>query len=251
MNEGCFQINESGVNVRCRAYIAGGADAAVIYCHGFGGHKDNRAAKRFADRVIAKNKGVAVITFDLPCHGDDVRKLLSLDDCDKYIAAVIAGVKKRLDPKKLYGYSTSFGGYLFLKYIRDRGMPFGKVALRCPAVDMYGTLMRLIPEGDRARLEKGKPIEVGFDRFVKFDKRFTGSLLANPVTDADFTPYAKDMLVVGADRDEIVDPETVAALALKNGTAFTVIHGADHRFTDPEHMDAAIKEIAGFFGLKA
>ncbi len=69
-------------NVRCKVYTPddGKIENMVIFGHGFAGHKDNKAAERLADKLISKNKGFALITFDLPCHGDDVKKKLYLED---------------------------------------------------------------------------------------------------------------------------------------------------------------------------
>ena len=69
--------------VRCKIYCNNLKDVekAVIFGHGFGGHKDNKAAERFAMRVLKKNQNVAVITFNWPGHGDDTHSKLTLEKC--------------------------------------------------------------------------------------------------------------------------------------------------------------------------
>ena len=91
-----FDINENGHSIRCKLYAGDIKDIrfAVVFCHGFGGHKDNSAAARFAEWMINKKKGASLITFDLPCHGDDVKKKLILSDCSEYISLVIKNVKE-------------------------------------------------------------------------------------------------------------------------------------------------------------
>ena len=70
-----FQINKKGHNIRCKLYYRDlhNVSRVVIFGHGFGGHKDNNAAEKFAERLLSKYKGAAMVTFDWPCHGDDVK----------------------------------------------------------------------------------------------------------------------------------------------------------------------------------
>ena len=78
-----FYINESGASIHCKLYCNDmkSVKQIVLYGHGFGGHKDNKAAEKFAKKATAKFKDFGVVTFNLPCHGDDVRKTLILNDC--------------------------------------------------------------------------------------------------------------------------------------------------------------------------
>ena len=64
-----FNINDAGASIRCKLYAADHKDIQklILFGHGFGGHKDNRAAERFAKHVLDKNRGVAVMTFN--CNG--------------------------------------------------------------------------------------------------------------------------------------------------------------------------------------
>ena len=80
--EKLFDINESGYSVRCKLYCSsvGAVKRVVIFGHGFGGHKDNKAAEKFAGKIISKHKDFGVVTFNWPCHGDDARKNLLLSE---------------------------------------------------------------------------------------------------------------------------------------------------------------------------
>ena len=121
MTDKLFDINEGGYSIRCKLYCSnpGAVKRAVIFGHGFGGHKDNHAAETFAERVVTKRKGTAVIAFDWPCHGGDARKNLLIEDCDTYLTTVLGYARKRFDTDELYAYGTSFGGYLMLKYLSE------------------------------------------------------------------------------------------------------------------------------------
>ena len=248
-----FNVNAEGCSICCKLYADDPAVIrTVVLCgHGFGGNRDNRSAERFAERLISKNKGVAVIAFDWPCHGSDVRKTLRLEDCSEYLRLMIGFIRATYAPERLFAYATSFGGYLFLRYISEEGSPFDAVALRCPAVKMYETMTStMIGEDDLARIEKGKPVTAGFDRKIKIDAGFMEQLKREDITGRDFTPFADEMLIIQGSADELVAPEPVERFADDNCIICEIVEGADHVFHDPVKMDKAIAMIASFFDLK-
>ena len=248
-----FNINDAGASIRCKLYAADHKDIQklILFGHGFGGHKDNRAAERFAKHVLDKNCGVAVMTFNWPCHGDDVRKTLRLEDCDLYLHTILSWIGRTYPAAVPYAYATSFGGYLFLKYISDHGDPFQKTALRCPAVRLYDVLTSAImTEADRDRIRKGKPALIGFDRKVEIDDAFLKSVEDADLIRRDFLPYADDLLILHGTKDEIVSFDAVKEFAENNVIEFVPVENADHRFQAPEKMDLAIAKICAFFGLK-
>ena len=247
-----FEINEKGHNIRCKLYCQDPKtiDRVVIFGHGFGGHKDNGAAEKFAQRLISKQKKFAVITFNWPSHGDDVKKKLQLEDCTVYLELVIAYVLRKYQPRDIYSYATSFGGYLTLKYIFEHGNPFRKIALRCPAVNMYDVLTAAIMSSEeREALQKGKEIPVGFDRKILVGPQLLEDLKAADIRQWDFLEYAEDILIIHGSADEIVPYEAACAFADNNLIEFICAEGADHRFRDPAKMDLAIKRILEFFSL--
>lgn len=245
-----FEINSEGHNVRCKLYYGDLREIrrVVIFCHGFGGHKDNSAAEKFAERVLNKYKGVATVTFNWPCHGDDVKKKLSLSDCDAYLRLVITYVHQTLGVEDVYGYATSFGGYLTLKYLAEHGNPFRKIALRCPAVNMYEVLTRVIISRDELeKIEKGKECPVGFDRKIMVGTPFLHELQSNNIQKIDYLSYAEDILILHGALDEIVPPDVVKQFAEDNLIEWVLVNRADHRFKDSQRMEIAIKEILHFF----
>ena len=248
-----FNVNSNGCSISCKLYTddPSGVESVVLYGHGFSGHKDNRSAEKLAKRLISKNKGVALITFNWPCHGDDVRKTLRLEDCDTYLTEMLAHVASAYPGAALFGSATSFGGYLFLKYVSEHGNPFKKLALRSPAVGMYDLILNTVmTEEERKKLEKGKPALVGFDRKVKIDKFFIDSLKEADITQADFLDCSEDLLILHGTRDEVAPFEAARDFADRNLIEFEAVEGADHRFQDPAKMDVVLKRIPAFYGMK-
>lgn len=247
-----FDINDAGHSIRCKLYYNDerSLQEIILFGHGFCGHKDNKAAERFANRVTTKYKHTAVLCFNWPCHGDDVKKKLTLTDCDMYITLVLKYVQEHYGVKRVSVYATSFGGYLFLKYLRDHGNPFRKIALRCPAVKMYHTLTNhVISEEEMEKLEKGKEVQVGFDRKIKISKPFLTELKNEDISEFDYLDYAEDILLIHGTKDEVIPYEMVQEFSERNLIELIPIDKADHRFKDPQTMETAISEIVNFFTL--
>ena len=247
-----FTINEAPYSVRCLIYHNGGTTfrRVIIACHGFGGHKGNGASRRLAEYVLSRSKDAAVLCFDWPCHGEDARKKLMLGDCDAYLRMVTDYAGRALGAQELYLYATSFGGYLGLKYIAEHGSPFDRVALRCPAVNMYAVLTEnIMTEDNRALLDKGKDALVGFDRKIRITPDFLGELQSGDILGMDYLDSAESMLILHGTGDEIVPVDSVRAFAERNLIELIEIENADHRFVDLNKMTEAIKATAHFFGF--
>lgn len=247
-----FEINESGHNIRCKIYFQNLKDIRriVLFVHGFGGHKDNGAAEKFATRLITKYKDCAMITFDLPGHGNDVKKVFHLEDCMTYMRLVLEYIGQKYQADKIYSYATSFGSYLTLKHIIENGNPFKKIALRCPAVNIYDVMTTTIMSpSDYERLEKGKEVPVGFDRKVMVGMPLLEEMKANDIRQLDFIDYAEDILIIHGTEDEIVRFDVVQEFADNNIIEFLPVEGADHRFRNERKMEIAIKSILDFYDL--
>lgn len=247
-----FEINEAGHNVRCKLYCHDikNIRRLVLFTTGFGGHKDNSAAEKLANRLISKYKDCAMITFNWPGHGDDVKKGLHLADCNAYLELVIAHIRRKFQTDDICACATSFGGYMTLKYIFEQGNPFRKIVLRCPAVNMYDVLTAAIMTGgEYEKLQRKKEIPVGFDRKIMVGLPLLEDLKANDIQTWDYLDYAEDILILQGTADEIVPYEAVHAFAENNLIEFVPIQGADHRFRDEKKMEQTIKLTLDFFEL--
>ena len=249
-----FSINEKGFSVRCLMYCDNPVPGtSVVVCgHGFGGHKENAAVARFAKRLLKKNKAV-VLAFDWPCHGEDSRKKLILEECDLYLTLVLNWAQKRfgIDRRQLFAYATSFGGYLFLKYMAEHGNPFARSVFRCPAVDMAKALEESIMSPDQnVLLKSGKPVLAGFDRKISISLPFLKQLQEADLLQMDFSSMAESILIMHGTKDELIPFESTRHFAQKNGIEFLAVEHADHRFSDPLIMDLTIDQIVTSLGFR-
>ena len=188
------------------------------------------------------------MTFNLPCHGDDVKKKLALEDCMTYIELVVDYIRSELRAGEIYSYATSFGGYLVLKYISEHENPFVKIALRCPAVNMAEVLTNTIMKHDELdAIAKGKPVQVGFDRKIEVTRQFLAELEAADIQKLDYLDDAEDILILHGTKDEVVPFQAGRAFAENNLIEFIPIENADHRFQNPACMEQATKAILEFF----
>ena len=245
-----FSINEKGYSIRCKMYCndTRGIRDIVLCGHGFAGHKDNSAAQKFANKMLSKRKTTAVITYNWPCHGDDARKSLRLGECDFYLTSVLNYLRKRFNPEHLFGYATSFGGFLFLKYIAEHGSPFDRVALRCPAVRMNDALRNTImTEDEYASIMSGKPALVGFDRKIKIDSKFLDEVKKVDLFAFDFSASKDEILILHGTKDEVISFDDVKSFADKNSIEFIPSENADHRYKNTDIMDLAISQIIKYF----
>ena len=250
MNCKYFSVNKDGCSIRCKLFYTDlyFIDQVVLYAHGFGGNKENKAAERFASKALSKHKNVGVLAFDWPCHGEDGRKKIDLADCDKYLSLVIEHAKNAVGAHTLFAYATSFGGYLVLKFISEHMNPFCRIALRSAAVNMFDVMKDdLVSEKEWSVLEKGKDVLVGFDRKIRISKAFMDSLKEADITKRSFVDENSTILTIHGTKDEVVPIEPVRSFAMENHIRFISVENADHRFVDSKRMDEATNAVVQFF----
>lgn len=246
-----LDINQPGYSIKCKVFCDSFREVehVVVFAHGFGGHKDNKAAEKFAETALSKIKKLAILVFDWPCHGKDVRKKLTLEDCDTYLTMVLQYISEEMHVKDICAYGTSFGGYLIMKYLHDHGCnPFRRIALRCPAISM-GEIMyrRVMTDENRELLKKGKDVMAGFDRKVLVDQAFLDSLMEADIREWEYLDYADDILIIHGTKDEMVSFETSKSFAEDNVIEFIAIEDADHRFQDINKMKLAHSYMVEFY----
>jgi len=247
-----FDINESGHSIRCRLYCNEPRNfSKIIVCgHGFAGHKDNKATQIFAQTVLSKKKDVAVLAFDWPAHGEDVKKKLLLSDCNAYLGIITEYCKNQLGAKDLKGYANSFGAFVFLDYFAKNSNPFSKTALRSPAIPLYESLhTKIMTKENMEELKKGRATMVGFDRKTAITQEYIDEVKASDVRNNEYIDEFEKILIVHGTEDEIIDFDAVKKFADDNLIEFIPIEGGDHRFSRPAAMGNARKYIIEFLDL--
>ncbi len=253
MIEKKIQINDSGYSIRCRFFVSDTHkstrtfDNIVLVTHGYGSSKDTAGTTSFAEHLLAKYKSYAVLAFDWPCHGEDARKKLTVEECLSYLTMVVNYCKQTLEAKNIYIYSTSMGGYLTLRYLLEVGNPFKKIALRCPALPIYESMSGFISEADHGQLEKGKEILIGYDRKMKIDQGFLDSLRDFDVRQKEYFDFADDMMILHGTKDDTIPFVESLNFADNNVIPLIPIEGANHPFQNPQHMALAISHVVDFF----
>ena len=245
-----FDINEQGFSIRCKLYYNKDLHAVknvVLSLYGFGGNKDNNPTAKFAERLTTKYKGYGVICFDWPCHGQDARNKLILSECITYLELVIKYAKEELHAEAVYNYSVSFGSYITLKYIAEKGNPFNKIALRSTAVDLYSIMYDTMTEEDKAKLAKGKEVLHGYERKIKLNKEFLDDLKSSDIRQNEYYDYADDILMIHGTKDEMAPFAEAEKFAEENVIEMIPVEKADHPFSNPKYMDFAIQKIIEFF----
>lgn len=244
-----FEITENGKNIKCKMYYKNENEVkdVIISCHGFGGSKDNNFSKKLSEVLLSKFDDKCIITFDWPCHGDDVRKNLNLKDCNDYLSLIIKFVEEKYNTQNLYLNATSFGGYLSLKYIYENGNPFKKISLRCPAINMGKVLYyNVLKEQDRLTLEKGKSVYTGYEKLVKITPQFIDELYAKDISNIDFETYSNNIIIIHGVNDELVSFDTVKIFSEANNIPLYPINDCGHIFNDPAKAREAIDDISDY-----
>lgn len=242
-----FDVKDAGISVKCKLYYGEGHtfSRVVLACHGFGGNKDNAITQKLAETLLPVHKDTAVLAFDWPCHGEDVKQKLSLQDCTRYLETVVQYARHTLGAKALLASGNSFGGYLLLKHLYEKENPFEKILLRCPAVCMYQALMQGIVKSGQAESLKKKDALVGTDKKIRVCAAFVEELRNNDITTWDYTNHSDEVLILQGTKDELIPHDVVQAFADQNGLDMISVENADHRFRDPvktrEFIDYAMQ----------
>lgn len=245
-----FDINEDGHSIRCKEYYNKDLHSVthwVVATYGFGGNKDNKAVEKFAERITTKYRGYGVVCFDWPSHGKDARNHMVLSECLDYLDLVNRYVKEEMGAEKLYNYSASMGAYFTLLYLHRKGNPYEKIALRCPAIHFYETMLLQMTEEEKEKLAKKKETALGYERKITLTEDFLKDLKENDISSYEYFDDADRILILHGTKDSMVPYEESAAFADANVIEIIPVENADHPFSNPASMDFAIQKIITFF----
>ena len=139
----------------------------ILLClHGFAGDKESSVIAALMETL--DEKGIGVVTFDWPAHGesDASDEALTVESCLDDFNTVMSWLSKKWNIPVVC-FATSFGGYLATLYRNQNPQVFKNLILRSPALKMNEVFQSLISEEEFATLLQGKEIILGFDRKMR------------------------------------------------------------------------------------
>ena len=215
----------------------------VVGIHGFSGDKESSVLIELSKHL--NENSVALITFDLPCHGEnDNSKPLILQDCFDSIKNIFDFVKNNFKNIPISTFATSFGGYLLLNHLSKNEEKLNKVILRAPAIHMSNVLENVIlPFNKLSANSLNSPANLGFEKKLIINKQFLEDLKVNNL---EHLPKIKDFLyILQGKLDDIVDPKMNEKF-FKNyypkQHQFIWFENADHRFKKAGELEKIISE---------
>ena len=216
----------------------------LIAIHGFAGDANSSTIQELADKLRKDN--VLVVSFDLPCHGDDKNTMpLDLDLCYKYLDMVVSGVKKEYDLPISF-FATSFGGYLLLNYLKNTKYNFAnaKIILRAPAVYMDEILVqKILPEHNYQLkdLQNGV-VDLGYEKPLLVANKFLTQLEKDKITTIN-TNYFYN--IIQGKKDNIVDYKQNQKLFRRypKNYKFYYFPKADHRFKNEGELTKIVEIV--------
>lgn len=217
----------------------------ILLClHGFAGDKDSSVIAALMESL--DEKGIGVVTFDWPAHGesDAPDSALTVENCLDNLDTVVSWVFKNWDIP-VACFATSFGGYLATLYRNGNPQVFIDLILRSPALKMNEIFRGLITEEEFEKLLQGKEIIQGFNRKMKIGRGFYESLCRHDAY-SQTPPQPENILIIQGDADPVVNPEDTKTYARKNGINIVLFEGTDHVYKRPGEKERIIVEAEKF-----
>lgn len=214
----------------------------VIGVHGFSGDKESSVLLALSKELI--KKGVALLTFDLPCHGNnDNSKPLNLDTCINSIGEAIKYTKNTFSKLPISIFATSFGGYLSLAHLSKHSEKINKIILRAPAIYMSKVLEEnILPFNGFSADKIENPINLGYEQSLYIDKYFINDL--RKLNLEHLPPVNNFIYILQGKKDDIVNPkdnEIFFNSFYKTNHEFFYFENADHRFKHPGELEKIIE----------
>ena len=215
----------------------------VIGVHGFSGDKESSVLIALGEEL--NKNGIALITFDLPCHGEnDNTKPINLRECENSIGTIFDYVKENFKNISISVFATSFGAFLTLLYLSTHNEKLDKIILRAPAIFMADTTKNTLFNDHHLTLKDLKqPRNFGYKQPLLADKTFVEDLENNNLDNAQ--PISHFLYVLQGKKDNVVNPTENARFFDKhypNNHKIIYFENADHRFKNPGELERIISE---------
>ena len=235
-----------GWNIPYISNVSEGHRMVLLCLHGFGGSKGSSMIVTLRDDF--DEKGIGVVSFDWPQHGDSDAPdcALSVESCLDDLDTVL----KRLSQSThlpIACFATSFGGYLATLYRNEHPEAFTRLILRSPALKADKVLRGITKKEDLERAERGERIILGEGNRPKMtlDRSFYDSLSRHDAYSA-APPSPENILIIQGTGDTIVSPEDTRGYAEKNGIRLISLENAGHEYDGADEKKRVIAETEEF-----
>jgi len=209
--------------------IIWGEPSHEVYVFVHGRYSDKNAARGVAE--IADRKGLQVISFDLPEHGDrkevDETEFI-IQNCIPELHTVIQYVENRW--KEKYLFASSIGAYFSLVAFQET--EFHKSLFISPVVDMEELIHNMMHwfGVDIKRLEEEKTIDTPMGEKLSWE--YLQYVNANRIAHWD-----NEIKIIIGDDDELTNADTLHSLSRKHRCEISLIPGGKHYLSDEKHQN--------------
>ena len=219
----------------------------VVMAHGFRSNKDSKSYQML--EPIFNKANISTFRFDFFGHGDSDGKFEEIT-----ISEAVDDILKAIAYVKVLGYTkialvgSSFGGVASLM-AASKSKDLYAMALKAPVSD-FEELLRSENRAINLKEWKNQGWTYYFGTTATKPHKLNYAFFEDSKRNIAYPRAGKikiPVLIVHGTKDEAVPLEQSKKTArlLKNGR-LSIIEGADHRFTRPEHFRKMIKEIAEF-----
>ena len=212
----------------------GKSDRVIIAVHGKLSSKTDMPIQLLAE--AAEEKGIQVLSFDFPKHGERQNSKESFDvfQCTKELNTVYEYAENKWS--EIYLFANSIGAYFSLIALRDK--PVKKALFLSPLVNMQ-TMLSIMMKTDgitEERLCREKNIQSSFGEMLNRD--YYEFVKKNPITKWNTPTY-----ILCGKNDFVVPYSTVSDFCDKFGADAEVSESSEHWF----HTDEDLKILKDWF----
>ena len=243
-----LQIN----NLWSKIYLPEGEiKEIVIGIHGFSGDKESSVLTALGKEFTKHN--LALICFDLPCHGEnDNSQVLKLSDCFNSVKIIFDYVKSNFKDIPISVFATSFGGFLALSYLSQNIENLHKLILRAPAIHIHKILTNVIlPEHNIKKEDLIHPVNLGYAKPIYVDSSFISDIKNADLEHISTTDHF--IYILQGKQDDVVNAEDNANFFNKkypDKHKFIYFENADHRFKKPGELEKIISDTIAILNNK-
>lgn len=243
-----FDINSyNGYPISAKSTIPENSRKIVIICHGYGGSMDARTVDSLAPSLY--DKGIGTVAFNWPGHGNSMMsgKWFTVKNCLRDLDSVYEYICEKYPQTKIYLMGTSYGAYIALLYNSIYAKNIDKLVAKSCALDMKDIFEKKLIGDDLKQLKNyGSILVEDIERPLTITEEYYAELIKyNAVSE--FNPGRTDMLFIHGSDDEIAPYYVIKEFCDENKLALETISGADHFFSNDNHLSICNNAIIKFF----